>query len=114
MNESDANSLRDALILINRIRLEYQAKQLESGQEPTNFVPPDDLSPLMRRNLKAAFMLVNIFYVCSRSSHVSALPDHHLTKTIADPKKTHVHPTKTCGNCCASIPRASLATYICF
>lgn len=58
MNENDANSLRDALILINRIRLEHQAEQMSLGQDPTNFVPPDQLSSLMRRNLKAAFMLV--------------------------------------------------------
>jgi len=31
---------------------------MEAGQDPSNFVPPDELSPLMRRNLKAAFMLV--------------------------------------------------------
>jgi CBS domain-containing protein len=58
MNENDASSLRDALILINRIRLGYQAEQMAAGQKPSNFVPPDELSPLMRRNLKAAFMLV--------------------------------------------------------
>jgi len=58
MNESDASSLRDALILINQIRLAHQAEQMKNGQKPTNFVPPDELSPLMRRNLKAAFMLV--------------------------------------------------------
>jgi CBS domain-containing protein len=58
MNDNDARSLRDALILINRIRLGYQAEQMSMGQKPTNFVPPDELSSLMRRNLKAAFMLV--------------------------------------------------------
>lgn len=58
MNESDADSIRDALILINQIRLAHQAEQMKNGQNPTNFVPPDELSPLMRRNLKAAFMLV--------------------------------------------------------
>jgi len=58
MNESDANSLRDALILISQIRLAHQAEQMQEGQKPSNFVPPDELSPLMRRNLKAAFMLV--------------------------------------------------------
>ena len=58
MNRSDARSLRDALVLINRIRLTHQAAQMSAGKKPTNFVPPDDLSPLMRRNLKAAFMLV--------------------------------------------------------
>jgi len=58
MNENDASSLRDALILIARIRLDYQAAQLGAGKPPSNFVPPEELSPLMRRNLKAAFMLV--------------------------------------------------------
>lgn len=58
MNESDASSLRDALILISQIRLAHQAEQMKEGQKPSNFVPPDELSPLMRRNLKAAFMLV--------------------------------------------------------
>ncbi len=58
MNANDARSLRDALVLINRIRLTHQAEQMAAGQPPTNFVPPDELSPLMRRNLKASFMLV--------------------------------------------------------
>jgi CBS domain-containing protein len=58
MNDSDASSLRDALILINQIRLGHQAEQMSEGKAPSNFVPPDELSPLMRRNLKAAFMLV--------------------------------------------------------
>lgn len=58
MNENDASSLKDALILINQIRLNYQAEQMAAGQEPGNFVPIEELSPLMRRNLKAAFMLV--------------------------------------------------------
>ena len=58
MNEGDASSLGDALLLISRIRLNYQAEQIANGQDPTNFVPPDELSPLMRRNLKSAFMLV--------------------------------------------------------
>jgi CBS domain-containing protein len=58
MNEEDAGSMRDALVLINRIRLSHQAAQMAAGEKPGNFVPPEDLSPLMKRNLKAAFMLV--------------------------------------------------------
>jgi CBS domain-containing protein len=58
MNKKDASSLRDALILINRIRIAHQSSQLMAGEKPSNFVPPEELSPLMRRNLKAAFMLV--------------------------------------------------------
>jgi len=58
MNQNDANSLHDALMLISRLRLNYQAGQMATGQPPGNFVPPEELSPLMRRNLKDAFMLV--------------------------------------------------------
>jgi len=58
MNENDAGSLRDALRLINRIRINHQSAQMIAGNSPTNFVPIEDLSPLLRRNLKAAFMLV--------------------------------------------------------
>ena len=58
MNEHDASSLRDALRLINRIRLNHQSSQMMAGEKPTNFVPIEDLSPLLKRNLKAAFMLV--------------------------------------------------------
>jgi CBS domain-containing protein len=58
MNEDDASSLRDALRLINRIRINHQSTQVMAGETPTNFVPIEDLSPLLRRNLKAAFMLV--------------------------------------------------------
>jgi CBS domain-containing protein len=58
MNEADATNLADALNLIGRLRLEHQARQLADGEAAGNLVPVTDLSPLMRRNLKAAFMLV--------------------------------------------------------
>jgi CBS domain-containing protein len=58
INEGDAGSLRDALNLLGRIRLEHQAGRLAAGDTPGNLVPPEELSPLMRRNLKAVFMLV--------------------------------------------------------
>jgi CBS domain-containing protein len=58
MYSEDAANLEDALDLIGRLRLEHQSRQLEAGEAPSNLVPADDLSPLMRRNLKAAFMLV--------------------------------------------------------
>ena len=34
MNENDASSLRDALILINRIRLAHQAEQMSQAKKP--------------------------------------------------------------------------------
>ncbi|MEM1410994.1 MAG: DUF294 nucleotidyltransferase-like domain-containing protein, partial [Pseudomonadota bacterium] len=59
MNAGDAANLQDALSLISRLRLAHQAQLLGAGQAPGNLVPADALSPLMRRNLKAAFMLVS-------------------------------------------------------
>jgi len=58
ISQDDAGSLRDALSLVNRVRLRNQAEQLAAGESPGNFVAVEGLSPLMRRNLKAAFMLV--------------------------------------------------------
>jgi CBS domain-containing protein len=58
INTGDADNLRDALRLVGRIRLDYQAERIAAGDTPGNLVPPEELSPLMRRNLKAAFMLV--------------------------------------------------------
>ncbi|RPH93055.1 MAG: cyclic nucleotide-binding/CBS domain-containing protein [Lysobacterales bacterium] len=58
INAGDAASLRDALNLVAGIRLGYQAERLAAGEIPGNLVPPEQLSPLLRRNLRAAFILV--------------------------------------------------------
>jgi CBS domain-containing protein len=58
ISEDDAGSLRDALNLVGRIRLQHQAERMAAGDAPGNLVPPEALSPLLRRNLKAAFLLV--------------------------------------------------------
>jgi len=58
MNAGDAANLRDALTLITRLRLTHQAGQLARGETAGNLVPVESLSPLMRRNLKGAFLLV--------------------------------------------------------
>jgi CBS domain-containing protein len=58
INAHDAANLEDALNLIGQLRLSHQAQQIATGDSPGNLVPADSLSPLMRRNLKAAFMLV--------------------------------------------------------
>ena len=55
MNEGDASSLRDAMILINRIRLEHQSAQMTAGEKPTNFVPIEDLSPLTQTQPEGRF-----------------------------------------------------------
>jgi CBS domain-containing protein len=52
------NDLRDAFEFISMVRLQHQAKQIEKGQSPNNYVPPEELSALERRHLKDAFEVI--------------------------------------------------------
>jgi CBS domain-containing protein len=53
------NDLRDAFEFISMVRLQHQAKQIEKGQSPNNYVPPEELSALERRHLKDAFEVIS-------------------------------------------------------
>lgn len=59
LTQESADDLEDALEFISMVRLKHQAKQIEAGQKPDNYVPPDDLSALERRHLKDAFDVVS-------------------------------------------------------
>lgn len=59
LTEEAAHDLLDAFEFISMVRLKHQAKQIEEGKEPDNYVPPDDLSALERRHLKDAFDVVS-------------------------------------------------------
>jgi CBS domain-containing protein len=54
----DAHTLRDALELINNIRLDHQVAQLRAGRPPDDYVDPHELSELMRTQLRQAFRAV--------------------------------------------------------
>jgi CBS domain-containing protein len=54
----DTHTLRDAFELINNLRLEHQVAQLREGHHPDDFVDPEQLSPLMRVQLRQAFRAV--------------------------------------------------------
>ena len=58
MNADDAQSLEDAMLLVNEMRIAHQAKQVERGIAPDNLIAPSDLSPLERDYLKDAFAVV--------------------------------------------------------
>ena len=51
--------LVDALEFISTVRLQHQARKITAGEEPDNFVPPDEMSSLVRRHLKDAFSIVS-------------------------------------------------------
>jgi CBS domain-containing protein len=57
---TDAANLIDALDFIEKLRIEHQGRQLQAGSKPDNHLSPDELSPLTRQNLKAAFAQVRI------------------------------------------------------
>ncbi len=58
INRDDARSLEDALIFVNDLRIEHQARQIERGQPPGNAIAPSDLSSLERDYLKDAFAVI--------------------------------------------------------
>jgi CBS domain-containing protein len=57
--DGEAETLRDAFSLINNLRLAHQVTQLRAGVEPDDFVAPDELSDLMRTQLKEAFRAIS-------------------------------------------------------
>ena len=53
-----AHDLRDGLEFLSMLRIRHQARQIEQGQVPDNFLNPDTLSNLERRQLKDVFVVV--------------------------------------------------------
>ncbi|MDN3644639.1 putative nucleotidyltransferase substrate binding domain-containing protein [Pontixanthobacter aestiaquae] len=58
MNSDDTQSLEDALLFVNELRIAHQARQIERGEAPDNLIAPADLSPLERDYLKDALTVV--------------------------------------------------------
>jgi CBS domain-containing protein len=57
--DGEAETLRDAFLLINNLRLDHQVGQLRAGLEPDDFVSPDELSDLMRTQLREALRAIS-------------------------------------------------------
>lgn len=60
LTDADAANLIDALDFIEQLRLEHQSRQMHAGKKPDNHLAPDELSPLVRQNLKSAFAQVRV------------------------------------------------------
>ena len=58
MARGDAESLKDAFLLVNELRIAHQAAQVRAGIAPDNRIAPATLSPLERDYLKDAFSVV--------------------------------------------------------
>lgn len=59
LSQQGMADLQDAYELINSLRLQHQALNIEAGHSPDNFVPPEQMSALERRHLKDAFSVVS-------------------------------------------------------
>jgi CBS domain-containing protein len=60
ITESDAANLIDALDFIEKLRMEHQSRQMHAGKRPDNHLSPEELSALVRQNLKSAFSQVSV------------------------------------------------------
>ena len=58
LSASEASNLRDAHEFIARLRLDSQSRAMMLSQPATNHLNPDELSPLLRHQLKSAFSVV--------------------------------------------------------
>ena len=58
MARSDAQSLRDAMLFVNELRIAHHADQLRKGSPPDNAIAPGELSPLERDYLKDSFSVI--------------------------------------------------------
>src|SRR6201996_3531555 len=57
--DGEAETLRDAFALINNLRLKHQVMQLRAGVAPDDHVAPEELSDLMRAQLREALRAVS-------------------------------------------------------
>ena len=58
VSEQSARDLIDALEYLAVTRIRHQARQIETGQPPDNFLAPKELSNFQRTQLKDAFAVV--------------------------------------------------------
>ena len=58
LSKEMGRNLQDALEFIARLRIRHQARQIQAGEPPDNYLPPTALSELERTHLKDAFRVI--------------------------------------------------------
>jgi CBS domain-containing protein len=58
LTKASAANLIDAYEFLTTVRLEHQARQLQQGETPDNYVSPKEISKLEREHLKDAFKVI--------------------------------------------------------
>ncbi len=58
LDRASADALREAFVMINGIRFEHHAAQVQAGVTPDNLVDPEELAPIARTDLREALHVV--------------------------------------------------------
>jgi CBS domain-containing protein len=58
LDRATADGLREAFVVINGIRFEHHATQVQAGMTPDNLVDPEELAPIARTDLREALHVV--------------------------------------------------------
>ena len=58
LDRATADALREAFVVINGIRFEHHAAQVQAGAMPDNLVDPEKLAPIARTDLREALHVV--------------------------------------------------------
>jgi CBS domain-containing protein len=58
LDRATADALREAFVVINGIRFEHHAAQVQAGTTPDNLLEPDALAPIARSDLREALHVV--------------------------------------------------------
>jgi CBS domain-containing protein len=58
ITQQSADNLLDAFEFISYLRIQHQERQLSQGIKPDNYISPNDLSPLLRDQLRSAFEVI--------------------------------------------------------
>jgi CBS domain-containing protein len=58
LSEEASETMSEAFLFMHRLRLEQQLASLRSGNEPSNLIDIDAISPLERRHLKEGLVFV--------------------------------------------------------
>ncbi len=69
LSAAGAANLRDALEFIGILRLEHQARQIQRGETPDNFMSPKEISRLEREHLKDAFKVIQTMQATLQSRY---------------------------------------------
>lgn len=58
LDRATADGLREAFVMINGIRFDHHAAQVQAGVTPDNLIDPDELAPIARTDLREALHVV--------------------------------------------------------